>query len=330
MVFVWFIVAAIVTILTAIKLSNYADTIGEKSTLGGMLVGTIFLAGATSLPEITTTVSAIVLNNPDLAVGNVLGSNMFNLLILATLDLYFRRAQLFRGADTSHFFTASIGLLLAMVTLIAITLRLDVTLLGIGIDMLVLIVVYAFGMKLLSAVRNDPVPESQTIDQEDNRPVKKDVSLRHAMIGFAISAIVIMGAGTLLTVTGDEIAVVTGLGSSFVGSFLIAATTSLPEGVSVFVALRLKNINLALGSVLGSNLFNFLILGVSDILYRPGSIIAAISPVHQLTAAAVGILCLMTLYALLRPAEQSKRMYLMPSLVLIVFYFFSSYLIFVQ
>lgn len=329
MVFVWFLLAALLTVIAAIKLSTYADTIGEKTSLGGMMVGTIFLAGATSLPEVTTSISAIFLDSPDIAVGNVFGSNMFNLLILASFDLYYRRQQIFAVAERTHFYTASVGLLLAIVSFIALTIRIDYSILGIGVDVWVLMTIYGLGIWMISFLskKHPQQPETKTEESVYNLSA---ISLKTAIIGFIIAALVIMGAGTLLTITGDKIAVITGLGASFVGSFLIAATTSLPEAVSVLVALQLRNRNLALGSILGSNLFNILILGASDVFYRDGSIISAVSDVHQITAAGVSVLSVVILYALLRKPQDSLVRYTLPSLAVIVLYFVSSYLIFIQ
>ncbi|WP_088103511.1 sodium:calcium antiporter [Halalkalibacter urbisdiaboli] len=330
MVFILFILAAIVTVFAAIKLSTYADTIGEKTSLGGMIVGTIFLAGATSLPEVTTTVSAIVLDTPDIAIGNVFGSNMFNLLIIACFDLYFRKNQIFQSAEKTHFYTASHGLLLIIVALLALTIRVDYSILGIGIDIWLLLGIYAFGMWVISTVSKKQSENQSDSNSNENVPDVSAIPLKRAIIGFIIAAIFIMGAGTLLTVTGDEIAVVTGLGASFVGSFLIALTTSLPEAISVLVALRLGNNNLALGSILGSNLFNILILGLADILYRQGPILLAVSTVHQITASAVGILSVVVLYSLIRNPQQNAIRYALPSAALVFLYFISSYLIFIQ
>jgi cation:H+ antiporter len=327
MVFLGFIFAAIITVLAAIKLSTYADTIGEKTSLGGMLVGTIFLAGATSLPEVTTSVSAIVLDSPDIAVGNVFGSNMFNLLIIASFDLYFRKQQIFKNAERSHLYTASIGLLLAIIALLALSLKINYSFLGIGVDIWILMFIYILGMLFISYLSKKH-PQSPVEEPEEYN--MSAISLKKAVIGFMIAALVIMGAGTLLTVTGDQIAVITGLGASFVGSFLIAATTSLPEAISVLVALQLRNYNLAIGSILGSNLFNILILGASDVFYQKGSIIAAVSGVHQITAAAVGILSVVVLYSLVRKPRESTFRYALPSVILVILYFVSSYLIFIQ
>ncbi|GAE25292.1 cation antiporter [Halalkalibacter wakoensis JCM 9140] len=327
MVFLGFIFAAILTVLAAIKLSTYADTIGEKTSLGGMVVGTIFLAGATSLPEVTTSVTAIVLDSPDIAVGNVFGSNMFNLLIIASFDLYFRRQQIFKNASKSHIYTASVGMLLAIVSLLALSIKIEYTFLGIGLDIWILMIIYALGIALISHL-SKKYPEEPVEEPEDYN--LSAIPLKKAIIGFVIAAIVILGAGTLLTVTGDQIAVITGLGASFVGSFLIAATTSLPEAIAVLVAIQLRNYNLAIGSILGSNLFNILILGASDVFYRNGSIIADVSNVHQITAAAVGILSVVILYTLVRKPRESSFRYALPSVVLVILYFLSSYLIFIQ
>ena len=113
MIFVLFGIAALITVVTAVKLSTYADVISEKSKLGGMMVGTLLLAVATSLPEVTTSLTAVFLDNPDIAVGNVLGSNMFNLLIIAVFDLVYRKEKLFSQTSFSHVYTAVLGMFLA-------------------------------------------------------------------------------------------------------------------------------------------------------------------------------------------------------------------------
>ncbi|MFV8827391.1 sodium:calcium antiporter [Alkalihalobacterium sp. APHAB7] len=331
MVFFIFFLCAVITVICAIKLSTYADALSEKTALGGMLVGTIFLAGATSLPEVTTSISAIVLDNPDIAIGNVLGSNMFNLLILASFDLYYRKKRIFKGASGEHFYTASIGLLLAVTTLLALTLRLNITFLGVGLDTLLIVTIYAAGMYVLTnRSKKETLDYEEPEVEEENKLNTSAISLKRAIYGFIIAAFVILVAGSFLTITGDRIAVITGLGSSFVGSFLIAATTSLPEAVAVLIAIQLRNYNLAIGSILGSNLFNILILVGTDVLYQKGSVLFFVSPVNQITAAAVAVLSVIVLYSLLRKNDYSATSYAFPSVLLIIIYFVSSYLIFVH
>lgn len=327
MVFILFFLAALATVLAAVKLSTYADVLSDRTALGGMIVGTIFLAGATSLPEFTTSLSAIALNNPDIAVGNVLGSNLFNLLILASFDLYYRKQQIYQSASNSHLYTLTIGLFLSAIIILSLTLKLPYSIFGIGLDTIMLVLVYGCGMYILS--RKSASFEST--EDEDGVSQTTAVSLRKAIIGFAVAAVIILISGSLLSITGDKIATVTGLGSSFVGSFLIAASTSLPEAVSVLIALQLRNYNLAIGSILGSNLFNILILAGSDVFYRQSSILSSVSGVHLITAIAGFGLSIIVLYSLVRSRFTSiQPLYWAPSALLVIVYFFSSYLIFVN
>lgn len=328
MVFVIFILCAVITVFAAMKLSTYADTLSAKTSLGGMLVGTIFLAGATSLPEVTTSLSAIAINNPDIAIGNVFGSNLFNLFILATVDLYYRNRRILKGASREHFYSASIGLLLAIVSFVALKIKLNITFLGIGVDTLVIIAIYIGGIVIISKMTKNN--EVEAVVQSEPKQNDHSTSLKQAIIGFVFAAIIILVTGTFLSITGDKIAVITGLGSSFVGSFLIAATTSLPEAVSVLIAVRLRNNNLAIGAILGSNMFNMLIIGGADLMFQNGALLSNISPIHQITAAAVAVLSIIVLFPLTRKSEQSALQYSLPSLLLIIAYIVSSYLIFIS
>ncbi|GAB3069128.1 sodium:calcium antiporter [Virgibacillus ainsalahensis] len=329
MVFVIFILAAALTVYTAMKLSESADVISEKTAMGGMIVGTILLAGATSLPEVTTSFSAVIIGNVDIAIGNMLGSNLFNLLILAGFDLFFRRKQLYHLVSRSHLYSAILGLFLMLMVTLSLVLKIDYTIIGIGVDSLSVLVVYIIGMVIISKL---PSPPEET--EGDREPVepgkKKNITVKKATIVFIIAAIVIMVAGSILSITGDKIAVITGMGSSFVGSFLIAATTSLPEAVSVYAALRLRNINLAVGSILGSNMFNMVILAISDAVYQGGSILVDVSPSNLYTAIGISALSIVLIWALMRNRSMSLWSYSIPSIITVIGYFAVSYLIFIN
>jgi Ca2+/Na+ antiporter len=89
-----FIASSVVIVLAAIKLAAYGDVIAVRTRLGGMFIGALLLAGATSLPELVTAISSIQQTVPNLAAGNFFGSNMFNMLLLAVLDMIFFQARL--------------------------------------------------------------------------------------------------------------------------------------------------------------------------------------------------------------------------------------------
>lgn len=326
MAFVYFILAAIVTVLAAVKLSQYADVISEKTSMGGMMVGTLLLAGATSLPEISTSFSAAAIGNADIAVGNMIGSNLFNLFILATFDFLLRRRRILERAEKDHIYTALLGLLLTVLVILALWLRLDVSILGIGLDAWIIAITYILGMLAINKLpKPEPAGKSGLPETEPANPTAA-LTAKAAIVRFIIAALIILGAGTALSIAGDQIAIITGIGSSFIGSFLIAATTSLPEAISIFIALRLGNVNMAVGAALGSNIFNMIILALSDPVYTAGPILSAVSNSHMIIAVGVFFMTLLVLYSLRQKKTLSNFKYALPSVAVILIYFIASYL----
>ncbi|MDQ0255405.1 cation:H+ antiporter [Evansella vedderi] len=351
MMYFLFIVAAMVTIYSAIKLSTYADVLSERTSMGGMLVGTLLLAGATSLPEVTTSATAVFVNNPDIAVGNVLGSNLFNLFILATVDLIYRKKRMMTQISKNHTITALIALGLTGLVLITILYPTNISFLGIGMESYLLIIFYGISMKFLSnpaeempiqvtereiSASSEKEGANNKIDMPSNAKEimesyhTRAISVKKAKYGFVFFAIIIFVTGSLLTIAGNNIANATGISSSFIGSFLIAGATSLPEFVTVLVAIQLLNYNLAVGNILGSNIFNIMILAFTDFLFRGGSILGAASPVTAITTSAVIILNIIVIFGIILWQRKGNVPfgYPFPSILLIVFYGVSSYLIF--
>lgn len=326
-VFIYFVLAALVTVIASIKLSQYADVISEKTAMGGMMVGTLLLAGATSLPEVSTSFSAAAIGNADIAVGNMIGSNLFNLFILAAFDFLLRRRRILERASRDHLYTAFLGLLLTVLVILALWLRIDISFLGIGLDALIIAVAYIAGMVVINKLQSqDPsIEEAAVSEQEPNNP-SRNLSAKASIFRFILAALVVLGTGTALSITGDRIADITGIGSSFIGSFLIAATTSLPEAISVFVALRLNNVNMAVGAILGSNIFNMIILAISDPVYTAGPILSAVSGAHMIIALGVLAMSLLIIYALTQKKILSSTAYAVPSILIVVIYFVATYL----
>lgn len=330
MIYAGFLISALITVMAAVKLSTFADVIGERTRLGGMLAGTLLLAGATSLPEVTTSITAIFVDNPDIAVSNVLGSNLFNLMILASFDLIYRRKQMFRTVQSEHQRSAWIGLLMTVVVVFGIITPSRIEWLNIGFEMYLMLFIYAAGLYILSKTETS-LPLSEQTKLVNPVQHTKAISLTEAKTGFLIASIITLIAGSFLTITGDAIAIATNMGSSFMGTFLIAAATSLPEVVAVLVAVQLANYALAVGNILGSNMFNLLILALVDLFLRDQAVLQAVHPVTTVTVFTVLVLNLITLIALYmaRSSIVTGRWYSLPSVILVILYFVSSYLIFI-
>jgi cation:H+ antiporter len=119
--------------------------------------------------------------------------------------------------------------------------------------------------------------------EEENEEDYSHTSLQKGIIGFIISGIIIVFSGRILANTGNEIAIITGLGSSFVGSFLIAITTSLPELVATFTAAKMGAFDMAIGNILGANVMNILIIFLTDLFYVGNPVLSSISIENGIT-----------------------------------------------
>lgn len=113
MAWVQFILSAVILVYTAIKLAEYGDIIAVRTRLSGMFIGTLLIAGATSLPELLSAINAIGQGVPNLAAGSMFGSAMFNMFVLAILDLIHQNARILRRVAMNHALTASLANLMA-------------------------------------------------------------------------------------------------------------------------------------------------------------------------------------------------------------------------
>ncbi len=180
MVWLQFLLSSAVVVYAAIKLAEYGDIIAVRTGLGGLFVGTIFLAGATSLPELIASISAFQVGYPNLAAGNFFGSNMVNMMLLALVDLINYQVPLLRRIAVSHALTAALTTILMLVAIISILDGVDLKIGWVGVDSLVLIGLYFGGIWLIQRENRrpvEPVPASE--------PAADFPGLRRGVIGFS-------------------------------------------------------------------------------------------------------------------------------------------------
>ena len=308
MVWVKFLICVLLVLFSGTKLARYGDVIAEKTGLSGLWVGVLLLAIVTSLPEVITGVSAVTAvggdRGPDLAVGTIFGSNLFNLVIIAVLDIISRGPPLLSRVGTGHWLSGGLGIALMALaggSILLGTRVWDGAVVGwVGIYGFALIILYLWGSRTIFRFER----RKQT-EQEVRALRYENISPRRAYFGFAIAALAIIGAGTWLAFIGDELAEVTGWDATFIGSLFLAATTSLPELAVSISALRIGAVDMAIADMLGSNMFNVGI-GIAgiDLLYHHGSIFSAPSESHVFTAS---IVVLMTLIVVAGLAFSTKR-----------------------
>ena len=286
MIWIQVLAAALVIVFAGVRLARYGDVLGEKIGLGRSWVGVVLLAATTSLPELFTGVGATALASlPDIAVGDVLGSCMFNLLILSFMDAV-QPEPLSTRAHQSHALSIGFGLVLVGIAGMGLLASPRLPAIGwVGLYTPVLIAVYFVSMRLIfTHERHRRLREIQEVAEELQYA---GIPLRTAVLHYSAAAVLVVGAALWLPQLGAELARQTGLGEAFVGSLFIAITTSLPEIVVSLAAVRIGAIDLGVGNVLGSNLFNLFILGLDDVFFRQGPLLSAADASHGVTVLAV-------------------------------------------
>lgn len=308
-------------------LTGNGDIIAKATGLSRSWIGLVLLATATSLPELFTGLSAVTIANaPNIAVGDALGSCVFNLVMLVLLDELSRRDPLYRRIDQGHVLTAGFGVVLigsvgALLLLGQSALAYRV--LHVSIYTPLLIVIY------FVAMRSAFVYERRTGRAPQAREQESTTTLRTAVIRYIAAAVLIVAAGTWLPFIGQDIASQMGWKTTFVGTLLIAAATSAPELVVTISALRLGAVDMAIGNLLGSNLFDILILAVDDIAYVEGPLLSAVSPAHAITAFAASIMSGIFIIAMLfKPETRLGGLIGWVSLSLLMVYLFSAYAVY--
>jgi cation:H+ antiporter len=286
-----------------VRLERYADAIAEQTGLGQAFTGMLLLAAATSLPEVATTVTAVVwLNNPTLAVHNLLGGVALQTAILVAAD----RAMDERGALT--YFTPrfvllieGVGLLLLLqLTIVGLTTQGFPTVASVSIWSVFILLAYLGVMYLTyryqglprwTPSKADDVPLDEDEEphrvsmrdkREDNADPQRRAKSKHQSgqypvkrlwLLFASLSLIVLLAGWLTAQTADVLAQQTGLGSAFLGATLLALATSLPELSTTTAAARNRRYSMAISNVFGSNAFDVGLLFVADLLYRGGTVL---------------------------------------------------------
>lgn len=261
-VIVLYCLAAAALVYFSIQCANYVDLIDKKTNISGAFIGGVVLAAVTSLPELVTSISAIyAVNNPSLIIGNVLGSNVFNLCIFGTLTII--AAKAFFKAPVGKAHRATMICTLVAYALTGVTLYLGGTnesflrIPGIEVNLasVLILVVYAISVRFLS---ND---DSEN-EEEDTSPL----TVKQVVIRFIAMACGLVVMSVFVTALTDELQQRLSLDASLAGALFLGVVTSLPELTSSVALVRLKNYNAMVGNVVGSNMFNFTIFSIADFL----------------------------------------------------------------
>ncbi|MDE7395036.1 MAG: cation transporter [Clostridiales bacterium] len=256
----FFVLAAIVVFLS-MKLGKYVDLLDKTTNVSGAFIGGVLLAAVTSLPELFTSLSAVLfLRENNLVAGNILGSNIFNLAalgcIVAVTFIGFSKAKI----GKHHALTSVSCLVIYGLIALAVFIEKLPKLGFISIISPFIFVIYVLMMW--------KTPKTE----ESEEKTECELTTKQLIVRFVLSAVCLVGASIAITYASDYIAELLNLGKTFAGALLLGLTTSLPELVSTVSLCKRGNFNASFGNILGSNLFNFVILFFADLLsFRKGN-----------------------------------------------------------
>ena len=288
MVWVQFIICLAIIVVAGTKLAKYGDLIAEKTGLGRVWIGVVLLATITSLPELATGISSVTfVGEPDLTIGDLFGSNLINLVIIAVIDLVHKSGPVLHYLGSGIVLSTVLSLMLIAAAATSLFLAqnlLTIALFGrVGVYSVLLFCLYLLAQYIIfrfKLVRSQETQESEVISTASH-----PVSLRKVVAFFVAAALVTVGGGVWLALIGAQISEVTGLSTSFVGTLFLAICTSAPEIVVSISAVRLGALEMAVGNMVGSNLFNMgVTIFIDDLFYAAGPVLHVVDMEHIITA----------------------------------------------
>ena len=284
-----FVVCAAVVVFCGYRICIYAEKIAQITRVGRTFIGLMLLAVVTSLPELAVTISATKIGALDLALGDLFGSNLFNLTIVGIIFLIFVKQPKTLAFESTHFISSGFSILLIAVAAVGIVFY---NLINPGISYspilvdagtALILVIYIFGAYLI--FRNEKARALKSSGVNSNSIESRNIPT--VWLKFFIYSGILVGFAIYLATLGDRIALVpvrgVALGGTFVGSLLIAITTSLPEMAVAISAIKLGLLDMALGNIFGSNMFNMLIIPIADLVLGRKVILSSVSPLHLFT-----------------------------------------------
>jgi cation:H+ antiporter len=299
-----FAVAAAIITSCGVGLSRVADRLADRTGWGEALLGGLFLAGVTSLPDFAATLTAAADGFPELALGNSLGSVAVNLAFLGVGDLVYRRANLeHAAASSSNLIHATLSLVLLLMPLLAmVTPVFDAW--DVHPVSTVLLVAYLYGHRLIQEDRFRPMwwprATAQTVRDEPETAASREGTVAGLWFLFAVLAGVTTLSGWGLMNAAETIVAETPLSETVVGTLFTAFFTSTPELVTTVAAVRYGALTLAVSNIVGTNALTAVVIAVADFVYVEGSIYHAAAAAQQLWLVLALLMTSILLLGLLR------------------------------
>ena len=258
------ILAGLVVVLSGARLTLLADRLATEYQLGGAWIGVLLLATVTSLPEVVTGCTAVCIGRPGLAFAAIFGSCSFNIVLIFLFNFFAGGGSILAGKSISHTLSSTFGIVLICLTLMGMLLvgkfETHSALAQASEATFVTLIAVTYVVCMHMVYRSGAQPATTVPEALTRRGAP---GLLPKVV--CISAVLVAAAWWLAR-TGDVLAdhpiglLGRPLGATFVGSLFLAIATSLPEIATGLSAVRLGNLDMALGNIFGSNMFNIFVV----------------------------------------------------------------------
>ncbi|HEX6197329.1 MAG TPA: hypothetical protein VFZ37_15550 [Jiangellaceae bacterium] len=281
-----FVAAAAVIAVAGTLLSRVVDRLADRTGLGEAMSGMILLGAVTSLAGLVVSLVAAVNGNASLAVSNSMGGIAIQTLFIVIADATYRRVNLeHAAASLTNIFNSVLLLVMLAIVIVGVAAP-PVSVLGVHPATLLLFAAYGYGLFLGRKTSESPMwrPAQTSATREDvPDPDPPDERLAGLWIRFGLLAMLVVLAGYGVFASGTAIGAEIGMSNTVVGAFLTGVATSLPELVTTVAAVRAGALTLAVAGIVGGNVFDVLFVAASDVVYRDGSIYAAVTQADVFT-----------------------------------------------
>jgi len=262
MVWIAFIVCGGALTYFSYYLCKEGVILSERAHISEGIIGMIFLAIATSFPEISTAATSVYfLDQVGLGYSDIIGSVLVNFMILLGVDYYSGKGRVLTEISRTNRLTGVFVAVFVSIVLGAAVIRSRgyalPSLMGIGVENLVIVLAYVAALRWLKDAENVPH------DPAANKEPKWEIWSK-----FIVLLAIVMVLGALMAKVGEQLVLTTGLSQTFTGALLLGFATSLPEIIVSAAALRAGSLNMSVGNILGSNLFDVCIIPLLDALHR--------------------------------------------------------------
>lgn len=256
----WIVVGVVLVLWGADRLTEGAVAVAERLRVPQIVIGLTIVALGTSMPELCVSVVSALKGTPDLAVGNVVGSNIFNALLIVGVAALVAPMTILRSTvfkDVPCALVASVVLLMMCQNDWVIT-RLDGT---------ILFVFFLVFMRLTIKGATSAQPTPQAAEENEASAGKQPMKGWLAGLWMVVGLAALIGGSNLFVGGATEVARALNVSDAVIGLTIVAGGTSLPELATSVVAAKKGNSGIAIGNVLGSNVLNILfILGLTGMI----------------------------------------------------------------